>query len=121
MSVEERAVAIYVAEILGRATAAFAAEDYASAERYANSDRAFQVKLTVLEHNGRALWDGASNILVRNASGDEANRWEAARASAAVQGKLGSAEDEWVCFLINVVDPTAFDSDDDDDGDDGGE
>ena len=104
---------IYVAEILGRTIAAFSAEDDAAANGRLSSV-AFRADLSVLQNQGRALWDGSSDITARRATGEEGARWEASRATAIREGELGPEDTDWVCYLVPVSD---FDDDDDDDDD----
>jgi hypothetical protein len=52
---------VYVAEIDGRAIAAFNAENEIQAEGRASS-KAFRGDLTVLENEGQPLWNGADEI-----------------------------------------------------------
>lgn len=102
---------IYVAEIQGKAIAAFSSEGDAAADSRV-SGVAFRAGLSVLQNEGRALWDGSSNISARRATRDEGQRWEASRATAVREGELASEDTDWVCYLIPVGD-----FDDDDDGD----
>jgi len=101
---------VYVAEIAGRAIAAFDAADDTEAADVRLTDRAFRRDLIVLQNEGRALWDGVSQIGMRNASPEEAERWRS--------GMLADGKDRFV-FLVPVVDPS--DRDDDHDDDDGGD
>jgi len=57
---------IFVAEIAGRAIAAFHAETPIDA-RYFGDEELFRADLMVLESGGRPLWDGKSKIHVREA------------------------------------------------------
>ena len=56
---------VYVAEILGRGIAAFDAANDAEATQVRLTDKAFRRDLTVLQNEGRPLWDGVSQIYVR--------------------------------------------------------
>ncbi len=107
---------IYVAEISGRGIVAFdaATEDDAKARL---SDKGLQRDLHVFQNQGRSLWDGVSEISLREALPKEAEIWQASRATAGQSGEPGGHED-WRIFLVPVVDPSRFD-DDDDDRDDG--
>ena len=55
---------VYVAEINGRAIAAFNAENEIQAEGRAAS-KPFRADLTVLENEGHPLWNGTDEIFVR--------------------------------------------------------
>ena len=57
---------VFVAEINGRAIAAFNAENEIHAEGRAAS-KPFRADLTVLENEGRPLWNGTDEIFVRKA------------------------------------------------------
>jgi hypothetical protein len=72
---------IYVAEIEGRAIAAFNAETDIAAEQFVEAEY-FQEDLLVLETDGRSLWDGKSAIHVREAMEEERALWDSSRARA---------------------------------------
>lgn len=99
---------VYVAEISGRGIAAFDAANDAEAELHLE-DKAFRSDLVVLQSQGRPLWDGVSEIHVRQASVQEAAAWQS--------GTIVGDEDRFV-FLVPVVDPSRYGDDDDDDDDD---
>ena len=102
---------VYVAEISGRAIVAFdATSDDEARARLA--EKAFQRDLHVFQNEGRALWDGISEIHLRGALPKEAETWQASRAMAGQSGHV---------FLIPVVDPSKFDDDDDHDDQDHGD
>jgi len=96
---------IYVAEIGGRGLAAFDAADDIEAVEVRLTDRAFRRDLIVLQNEGRPLWDGVSEIRMREASPEETVRWES--------GMPADGKDRFV-FLVPVVDPSDHDDDDDD-------
>ena len=64
--------------------------------------------LTVLEHEGRPLWDGGSTLHVREAHPGEVSAWQASFARACADGDADEEEDreDWATFLVEVVDPT---------------
>ena len=99
---------IYVVEIAGRGLAAFDAADDTEAAEVRLTDRAFRRDLIVFQNEGRPLWDGVSEIRMREASPEEAVQWES--------GMLAAGKDRFV-FLVAVVDPSDRDDDDDDDYD----
>lgn len=101
---------VYVAEIAGRGLAAFDATDEKEALEVRLTDRAFRRDLIVLQNEGRALWDGVSQIGMRNASPEEEERWRS--------GMLADGKDRFV-FLVPVIDPSDRDDDHDDDHDGG--
>jgi hypothetical protein len=105
---------IFVAEIGGRGIAAYGDVSRAEAEEWFES-APFKAGLTVLEDNagkplwdgvaGKPLWDGVAEILIRSAFPEEAEQWEASRHAALIDHDLDSEDDEWVLFLVPVVDP----------------
>src|ERR1700757_710226 len=100
---------VYVAEIDGRAIAAFNAENEIQAEGRASS-KAFRGDLTVLENEGQPLWNGADEILVRKALPAEEAQFGASQARA-IKDKEIHVDDDWLMFLVPVTDPTGdFDS-----------
>jgi hypothetical protein len=94
----------YVAEINGRAIAAFNAENDIQAEGRASS-KPFRGDLTVLENEGQPLWNGADEILVRKALPAEEAQFDASRARA-IKDKEIDVDDDWLMFLVPVTDPT---------------
>ena len=95
-----------------------AAEDWEEAREFADGE-ALRADLTVLEHEGRPLWDGESGLLVREARPGEVSTWKASFARACADGDADEEEedrDDRATFLVEVVDPT----DGADDGDGGG-
>jgi hypothetical protein len=95
---------VFVAEINGRAVAAFNAENEIHAEERAAS-KPFRADLKVLENEGRPLWDGADEILVRKALPAEEAQFDASRARA-IKDKEIDVDDDWLMFLVPVTDPT---------------
>jgi hypothetical protein len=102
---------IFVAEIAGRAIAAFHVETPVDA-RHFGDEELFRADLMVLESGGRPLWDGKSEIRVREAHEEEADAWRSSRARAILAGDILSTDidDDWLTYLVPVSDPT--DSDD---------
>lgn len=107
---------VYVAAISGRGIVAFdaASEDEAVARL---TDRALRRDLHVFQNQGRSLWDGVSEISLREALPNEVETWHARRPMVGQSSEPDENED-WRIFLVPVVDPTKF-ADDDDDRDDG--
>ena len=104
---------MYVAEIEGRAIVAFNAENDAGAYAIAEEDW-FKSDLRVLESEGAPLWDGVSEIHIREAIEEERGKWDASRAQARIEGEDA---DDWVAYLVPVSDPTDNDLEDEDDED----
>jgi hypothetical protein len=95
---------VYVAEINGRAIAAFNAENEIQAEGRAAS-KPFRADLTVLENEGHPLWNGTDEIFVRKAFPAEEAQFDASQARA-IKNKEIDEDDDWLMFLIPVRDPT---------------
>jgi hypothetical protein len=102
---------VYVAEISGRGIVAFdAANEDAAQSRLA--DRAFRRDLYVFQTEGRALWDGVSEIRLRKALPQEVKTWQANRA---VAGRSDESGKYLRAFLVPIVNPLKFADDDDHD------
>src|SRR4029079_8171063 len=101
---------VYVAEIDGRAIAAFHAAHEMEAEAFVESE-AFHSDLLVLESEDEPLWDGEADIHCREAVEEERAEWEKSRAQAIVARETSADDKDWLVFLVPVTDPT-----DDDDG-----
>jgi hypothetical protein len=80
-------MAIYVAEIQGKAVVAFNADSAREADEMAASE-ASRTDLGELENDGMPLWDGRSDISVREASPVEHGVWSISKARAIAQGDL---------------------------------
>jgi hypothetical protein len=65
----------YVAEVAGRAVIAFRAKDEIEAQEWIDTEEAVRSDLTVLENEGRPLWDGETPIVVRAATFAEKAAW----------------------------------------------
>jgi hypothetical protein len=96
---------IYVAEIEGRAIAAFHAETDIEAEEFVDAEW-FRDDLMVLEFEGRPLWNGTSEIYVREAVDDERATWDSSRARGILEGEADKNKKDWLAFLVLIVDPT---------------
>ena len=108
---------VYVAEVSGRGIVAFeAANDVDAATRL--TDRTLLRDLRVLQNEGRSLWDGVSQIGLREPSPPELEIWQERPATATAS--LSDDDRSWRVYLVAVVDPTEFDDDDDDDDYDDG-
>jgi hypothetical protein len=90
---------VYVAEINGRAIAAFNAENEIQAEVRATS-KPFRADLTVLKNEGHPLWNGRDEIFIRKAFPEEEAQFDASQARAIKE------DDDWLTFLVPVTDPT---------------
>jgi len=94
---------VFVAEINGRAIAAFNAENEIHAEGRAAS-KPFRADLTVLENEGRPLWNGTDEIFVRKAFPAEEAQFNASQARAISEKEIDE-DDDWLMFLVPVTDP----------------
>src|SRR5262245_46895618 len=97
-------MSIYVAEIDGRPIVAFRAETDIEAEQVAEAEW-FLADLQFLESGGKPLWNGASEIHVREAVEEERAQWESSRAKSIIAGKTDAEDSDWLTFLVPVVDP----------------
>src|SRR5262245_39102499 len=93
---------VYVAQINGRAIAAFNAESETQAEVRATS-KPFRADLTVLKNEGHPLWNGRDEIFIRKAFPAEESQFEASQARAI---EYRDENDDWLMFLVPVTDPT---------------
>jgi hypothetical protein len=104
-------MAIYVAEISGRAIAALNAENTFLAEDLLGSP-AFHSELMFLrDEDGNPLWDGEAEIHVRSALLREETIWEGAREEAVAEGDFDEDENKVLVFLIPVFDSETEDDD----------
>jgi hypothetical protein len=94
---------IYVAAIKGRGIAAFQAENGTDAEARIR-DRVFRDDLMVLATGGQPLWDGVTNIDIRQALPHEEAKWRTSRARAVRQGNIEGNDDTWIAFLVALTD-----------------
>ena len=97
-------MAVYVAEIGGRAVVAFNAANDLEAELEIE-DEIFQNDLAVLESSGRPIWDGEAEIHIREADEDERAKFDSSRAKAIREGEIGEGE-SWMLYLVPVSVPT---------------
>jgi hypothetical protein len=95
---------VYVADIKGRGVVAFSADSGADAERLVR-DRVFRDDLMALASGGLPLWDGVTDIQVRQARPDEEARWRASHANAIRRGDIETGEPAWLAFLVALTDP----------------
>ena len=105
---------LFTIEAEGQPVMVVAAEDWEEAREFADSE-ALRADLTVLEHEGRPLWDGESGLLVREARPGEVSTWKASFARACADGDADEADrDDWATFLVKVAE--VIDPSDDADG-----
>lgn len=95
---------IYVAEIKGRGIAAFHADSTLAAELVVRN-RFFGDDLMALATDGLPLWDGMTDILIRQAHPAEEAKWRASRAKAIRRGDIDSDDRAWIKYLVALTDP----------------
>jgi hypothetical protein len=96
---------VYVVEIEGMGVAAFNDESLPEAKNFALNN-AFASDLMVLIHDGEPLWDGSSELFVREAFPEEQEKWRASQVRAMRSGEIDTETAMWVIFLVSVTDPT---------------
>src|SRR4051794_17106512 len=96
---------IYVVEIDGRALVAFSAETAIEAEMLA-AEPWLRDEFMVLEFESRPLWDGIAEIHVREALEEERASWDTSKARAVLAGETTADDEDWLAYLVLVVDPT---------------
>jgi hypothetical protein len=90
---------VYVIAVEDRSIAAFHADcDSTAASRL--HDRLLRADLMTLATGGLPLWDGLSDLVVRQAHPNEESLWRASRAKAFRQGDIDGEEDAWIAFLV---------------------
>jgi hypothetical protein len=95
---------IYVAEIKGRAIAAFDVMTSLDAEHFVR-DRSLRDDLMTLMTDDRPIWDGLADIDVRQALSHEEAKWRKSRAEAIRYGNIEPDDSAWVVFLVALADP----------------
>jgi hypothetical protein len=101
---------IYVVEIKGRGVAAIGNKSVAE-EEY------FKEDLLALTSQGTALWDGESELFIRDAFPEEQEQWRTSQVRAIREGELEEDDaGDWVYFLV-PVDPEGGVEDDLSEGD----
>ena len=101
----DRAMTTYVVEINGRGIAAFNAENRDLAEAFFG-DKGFQTDLMTFDDDqGKRLWNGIDELLLREAFPEEHARFAASQARAIHDGEVEDEDDTWVLFLVPVTDP----------------
>ena len=101
------AVMIFVVEIMGRSIAAFNAESKIAGEAFVGEEW-FRSDLMALERDGKPLWDGKSEIYLREALAEEADQWRVAYARAqfkSIDSEFG-VDARWLLYLVPVSNPT---------------
>jgi hypothetical protein len=87
---------IYTVEINGRGIAALGHKNVVE-EEY------FREDLLAFTSEGKPLWDGQSELFIRDAFPEEQEQWRKSQAIAVKEGELDNDEAEyWVCFLVSL-------------------
>jgi len=90
---------VYVAVIKRKVILAFYAEDGLGAGRRMH-EPLVRDDLMTLTTGGIPLWDGVTEIAVREAFLGEEACWRASRAKAIRQGNTDDEDDTWIAFLV---------------------
>ena len=98
---------VFVAEINGRAIAAFNAGNEIEAQGRA-ARQPFRADLTILENEGEPLWNGADDIFVCKARPAEEAQFDASHVRA-IEDKEIDQGDAWLMFLVPVTPTDDFD------------
>lgn len=102
---------LFTLAVQGRPVLVLAQQDLDMAEDLVTS--AIAPDLAELEEAGRPVWDGESELTVRNATPDETSRWELAFAQAKDEGEATEGDREgFAVFLIPIEDPGAEEEED---------
>lgn len=100
-------MAHFVLEIEGKPIIVFSTDNQREAEETVQSD-AIAEDLLCLLHDGRPLWNGESDLHVREAHPEEVSVWDGSFARARRDGDaVDEDRKDWATFLIDVVDATA--------------
>src|SRR5437763_16098483 len=68
------------------------------------ASKPFRADSTVLENEGRPLWNGTDEIFVRKAFPAEEAQFNASQARAISEKEIDE-DDDWLMFLVPVTDP----------------
>jgi hypothetical protein len=98
----------FTIEIGGSAVACFRSENDEDAQHFFEADD-FREDLTVLQTQGKPVWDGVTAITLRKATADEASEVE--HAYEFDDDPARTIDDEFVVFLIPISDMDEDDSD----------
>jgi hypothetical protein len=91
---------VYAVEINGRGVAAFNESSFAAAREFVSTT--FRHDLRAMIHNRRPLWEGSSELFVREAFRNEQKKWKASQVRALARAKISSEQDRWVRFLVDI-------------------
>ncbi len=99
---------MFTLEIAGRPVAVLSVPTRADAEEWLGDEEVRQ-DLTILEHEGKPLWDGRAALQFREATPSERSEFESALEEDEPDGhgNTGAEDDDtgFVMFLVDVTDP----------------
>jgi|HubBroStandDraft_4_1064222.scaffolds.fasta_scaffold705410_2 hypothetical protein len=94
-------------EINGRGVATFNESSFAAARDFVNTT--FRHDLKAMIHDRKPLWDGSSELFVREAFPEEQEKWKASQVRALARAKISSEQDRRIRFLVLGMDRAAAD------------
>jgi hypothetical protein len=53
-------------------------------------------------YDRKPLWDGSSELFVREAFPEEQEKWKASQVRALARAKIRSEQDRWIRFLVDI-------------------
>jgi hypothetical protein len=106
---KEKSMDYFTIEIAGKAIASFRSDNAEDARHFIEAED-FREDLTVLETEGKPVWDGKTPLTLRKATPDEASEVE--HAYEFDDDPSRTIDDEFVVFLIPISDADEDDSDD---------
>jgi hypothetical protein len=98
-----KAMTVFVVVIKDKGIVALTAERRLEAEERV-CDRIFRDDLMVLESGGLPLWDGVTDIQIRDALPHEEEKWRSSYARAMRNGSIDGGDDTWIAFLVPLAD-----------------
>ncbi|ARM89873.1 hypothetical protein RHEC894_CH03615 [Rhizobium sp. CIAT894] len=101
----------FTVEIAGRAVASFRSKNHEEATHFFEAED-FRDDLTILESEGKPLWDRKATLSLRKATAEEASEVE--HAYEFDDDPERTIDDEFVVFLVPVEDLTDEDEDTED-------
>jgi hypothetical protein len=97
-------MAVYVAEIGGKAVLAFGAEDERAAKRFVEGVWLGSDLMVYESQDGTLPWDGKTKITVREAQGAERAEWRKSRDEAPAGEEDGTDANGLLVYLMPVRD-----------------
>ncbi len=96
-------MAVFVVVVEDKGIVALTAEHRLGAQERLR-DRNFRDDLMVLESGSLPLWDGVTDLGIRDALPHEEEKWRASRAKAIRNGGIERGDDSWIAFLVPLAD-----------------